>query len=386
MADERIIELIVQRFYGTISPEGQEELNQWAGESPENQHMLETRLQPGQLATELIDLLDDNENYQTGRLPRPRLRAFNGWRTAALWIFAIAGIGTLILTRQSSKKETTRIVTDHPEQAQTSRQIILTLSNGATIRFDTANEKRLSIQEGWAVVKETSRHLAYLESNTPINSYNTPAVYNTLSTTAGSDTLQVSMPGARALLYPGSGINFPLIHPGQTGSNIVVTTWGKVIFDVDHNASIPYSVKAGNLKVDVLGTMFSIDTTGVTLYTGKVKVTNTSGDSVILHPSQKAIVAESSLRTQTLSPAVLNASWQSNTFDFTNRSIGSVMEEISKWYGMDRPSFAPGIDTVNGRIGNGSLPRALSLSKLLRLLENDHLHFTIQGQTIVVTK
>ena len=105
----------------------------------------------------------------------------------------------------------------------------------------------------------------------------------------GERTDVVLPDGSKVKLNAGSSLKFEAAFNSQQR---MVSLEGEAFFQVKHDSSHPFVVKASNLEVEVLGTSFNVNSypgsKQVTTYleTGKVKISTPTGEAIFLEPSQ----------------------------------------------------------------------------------------------------
>lgn len=113
-----------------------------------------------------------------------------------------------------------------------------------------------------------------------------------------------------------------------------------------------FTVKSAQGETSVLGTTFNIYARDgnyrVFCKTGKVKVSNTSGESVILAPNQKTTITSGVLSA----PVYINGpedilSWRNNLFLYNAVPFNEVINEIERQYGVSIISNEALADTIS---------------------------------------
>ena len=116
-----------------------------------------------------------------------------------------------------------------------------------------------------------------------------------------------------------------------------LTFEGEGFFEVEKGKK--FEVKSAQAKTSVLGTSFNIfsrdDLYKVACVTGKVLVTASNHESVILNPSQQAILktGEDLKKLEALKKEEI-ISWRNNMFLFTAAPFQNVIKEIERQYGV----------------------------------------------------
>ena len=118
--------------------------------------------------------------------------------------------------------------------------------------------------------------------------------------------------------------------------NRTVHLEGEAYFKVKSGTEFKVISRRG--ETIVLGTSFNIYARGenynVSCFTGKVRVVSAlNKESVILHPSQEAIIqTDGSIKFVQSSDIDSNKSWTENMFIFTGAPLKSVIQEIERQY------------------------------------------------------
>jgi FecR protein len=208
----------------------------------------------------------------------------------------------------------------------------------------------------------------------------------------GTEDVQVFFPDAtRAQISPNSGIHF-LGFVTTTLQERGMYGYGQVLFNVSHHYESPWTLQSPKLEIAVLGTKFLLrdykqeDTAAMSCFNGKVmvKIPNktqviTTAQRVTVDPKLGLIVSTGDLpQVEWSSPELF--------FDFSDLGLDSAMKEIARWYSIDTVSYHTQLDRKKpGTVFVGPISRYISLPQLLSILDRNDLHFSIQGQTILVS-
>lgn len=169
-------------------------------------------------------------------------------------------------------------------------------------------------------------------------------------------------------------------------ANRHITLNGEAFFQVAQDPRHPFSVKAGPLLTQVLGTSFSIradpadDRTIVALISGKVQVTE-GNNSRILIPGESVVYDhhKGSLQTSALPFSFL--AWKTKKLTCNKEPLSNIIQYLNTYY--DRSiRLRPGLE---GSTYSGSLTLESDLSTVLnRLLFVHQLHYKISGNEILI--
>lgn len=130
------------------------------------------------------------------------------------------------------------------------------------------------------------------------------------------------------------------VFPGTfSGGERQVHLCGEGYFSVAKDASRPFTVSTGGLKVSVLGTEFNMKSRDslaeVTLVHGKVNVTGDDGKSCILSPSEQVRLENGVLSEARVVDTAPVTGWTRPRMVCRNQNIGQVAEKLSAYYGVE---------------------------------------------------
>lgn len=257
---------------------------------------------------------------------------------------------------------------------------LLTLADGRTITLDSAANGGLAQQGNTRVIKLNGQ-IAY--QNTGGGQGGDTALFNTISTAKGNQYQLILSDGSKVWLNAASSMRFPTSFKGKERR---VDITGEAYFDIAKNPAMPFTIHAGNGVIEVLGTHVNVNayadepTVKTTLLEGAVAVRKETGRQVLV-PGQQAVFGPQGGITLSKDVDVAQeTAWKDGFFWFDNTDIHKLMRQVSRWYDVEV--------TFKGNIGDdgftGKIPRNVPLSKLLNVLEQYELHFTIEGKKIIV--
>jgi ferric-dicitrate binding protein FerR (iron transport regulator) len=170
------------------------------------------------------------------------------------------------------------------------------------------------------------------------------------------------------------------------GNQRRVQITGEAYFEIAKNPAMPFKIQAGSGEIDVLGTHFNVNayadepTVKTTLLEGAVAVKKETALQVLEPGQQAAFGPQGAITLSKNVDVTRETAWKDGFFWFDNTDIHTLMRQVSRWYDVDV--------TFKGKIEDdgftGKIPRNVSLSKLLNVLEQYELHFTIEGKKIIV--
>lgn len=161
----------------------------------------------------------------------------------------------------------------------------------------------------------------------------------TYSTTVGqTDSLHLA-DGTIAILGPASRL---VVNAGYGDGSRTVAVEGVAWFDVTHDDTKPFRVRAGGAEIEDLGTRF-----GVTTMDGEVRVVVESGsvaiqDTVKRSPRRVTLKAgeAATLRANQAVPAPSprtesDVAWLRGQLVFDNAPLSRVRDDLRRWYGLE---------------------------------------------------
>lgn len=268
---------------------------------------------------------------------------------------------------------------------------VLTLADGTRITLDSSSNGNIARQGGIRIIKESDGKLNYQVQQGDAAS---ASMINMLSTPRGGQYRLTLPDGSKVWLNAASSIRYPAAF-SNTQRSVEIT--GEAYFEIASNPNLPFKVKTPAGEINVLGTSFNVNAysnepvVSTTLISGKVSLsTNNLQQPIVLKPGQQATyphpmeeqVKSRKIEIRSIDTAPVIA-WTRNSFMFTNTSLAVAMRQIERWYNVEV--------TIKGDIGRegimANLSRDMPISKLMHKLSlTGHLHFSIEGKKITVTR
>lgn len=386
LSTEQIERLAEKMLLGTITPEEQALLDEWARRAPGDQlYWASGDADEAALKSRLLARIRetaglDPETYEERETPvrrMPPVRRIR-WTAAAVVLLLLTGGGYLFLHHPAGTPANAA-TTPKSTGAPGHDAAILTLSGGRQVLLDSTRQDTVLI-EGNAIVAGAKGRLAY----DPGSSSGREMVFNTLSTVRGGQ-YQLTLPdGTKTWLNASSSITYPTAF---TGTNRPVTITGEVYFEVAASPHQPFIVKAGSTDITVLGTHFDVMAYGdeshlrTTLVEGAVQV-HQEDQTTLLHPGEQARVNAETHHIGVKKVDTDDAiAWVFGKLSLESDDIGSLMRQISRWYDVDV--------RFEGELPNtrlfGTINRNVNLSDMLTALGSFGIKARLTGNTIVVS-
>ena len=257
-----------------------------------------------------------------------------------------------------------------------SHKATLTLADGTMVPLGEDSTGPIVRQGGTKVLVLNKGTLAYHASDNK-----GPVVYNTIATPRGGQYAVILPDGSRAWLNAGSTLRFPTAFQGKERTVLLT---GEGYFEIAPDKDKPFTIEVNDMRVNVLGTSFDIhayaDESPVTttLVDGRVRVTREQS-SVVLRPGQQAALAGTAIKVQEADMDAVLA-WKNGLFQFNSADMRTVMLELGRWYDVETHFTGK----MPGWHFSGAIERNIPLSKVLKMLESDDVHFTIEDKKITV--
>ncbi len=265
----------------------------------------------------------------------------------------------------------------------------IVLDDGRMIDLEQIEGDTIIHQDGFSIVKASNGAIYYNYDKQDVLDHR--IAYNTIVTPKGGQ-YQLTLPdGTQVWLNAESSLKYPVFFEGDRRQ---VELTGEGYFDVAKNTrngkSVPFIVQTRNQKLEVLGTIFNIDSYDdrikTTLVEGKVRLglLDNQEKTTILRPNEQSIFNEEKqmFYVQEVNPLYATA-WKNGNFSFHRATIREVMASISRWYDVDivyKGAFANDYFT-------GTISRFEQIDKLLKSIElTGSVHFKIEGRRIIVNE
>jgi transmembrane sensor len=192
---------------------------------------------------------------------------------------------------------------------------------------------------------------------------------------APGQILQFTLPdGSHVHLAPQSRLRY---------NNREIILDGEAFFDVTKNAHQPFTVHAGKLDVQVLGTRFNVTHQRVSLVDGKVKV-SVGDHAYALQPGQElSYDSATGLCDQHTYDLETVTGWTNRLLVFRNETLADAAHKIEQLYGVQIVFADTTIASYRlfARFDNKSLDYILNVIKA-----TDNLNYTIKDKTIYITR
>lgn len=307
------------------------------------------------------------------------------WFAAAAIIFVLifSAIWVLRPSENLTKTDVTKTQPANDVAAPDASIPTIVLANGKKITLDSNYKGMLASEGGVQIERDADGTITY-------QGVESADRYNTLINPRGSKPVSLTLSdGSKVWLNSESSLRYPVFFTGQSR---LVEVNGEAYFEVAKNPTKPFRVTIGGKgTVEVLGTHFNINSysneahTHITLLEGRVRIISPASESVVLQPGQQASYsniennhATISVKNQVNLEAVV--AWKNGYFNFQHADLYTVMRQLARWYDIDIQYEG----SLPARYFGGEMQRDLNLSEVLKLLEKNNVHFTIENRKLIV--
>lgn len=141
--------------------------------------------------------------------------------------------------------------------------------------------------------------------------------------------------GTKVKLNSSSTLTFPSVFQDSIRE---VYLKGEAYFEVSEDKEKPFIVKSEHLEARVLGTSFNFKTDSknqeIALVSGKLKVSDASGNSIMLSPSQMVTYEERKLEKQHFD-SFKKIAWVDGIIFFDSANGEEIFSTLEAWYGVE---------------------------------------------------
>jgi transmembrane sensor len=325
---------------------------------------------------------------ETPVIPMIQPRKIPVWRNVAAGIMILTVAGVVYWKAFMPRKN----VAEQPVAAAAAiagkpggDRAVLTLEDGRQINLDSVSTGAIMQQDNANISKLASGQLAY----TVLHGKPTATSFNTLSTPRAGQFSLVLPDGSRVWLNNASSLRYPTAF----GSSRAVALTGEAFFEVAKDASRPFSVTIHHSgagedggTIQVSGTSFNVmaypdeSTERTTLVEGKIRFTR-QGASQVLEPAQQSVVDAKGNQQLVREVNVGEVTaWKNGYFHFDHSTLEGTMRQLARWYDVDVEYKGP----MTEQAFVGKIQRNLPLDVILKGLENEHIHFRLEGRKLLV--
>ncbi len=145
---------------------------------------------------------------------------------------------------------------------------------------------------------------------------------------------------------------------------------GEVYLDVAHDSQHPFIVKSRDFEIEVLGTSFNVmdydngTPAQVVLVSGKIELSNSDNETVVMNPGQLVDINNSSLGQPKNVDVTPYVSWKDNILIYNDKTLSEVFDRLNICYGKE---FVISPEVANIRV-SGKLYLKENVEAVLRTI------------------
>lgn len=367
MNEEKATDLLKKYENGIISADEKALLETW--------YLLKAKNSTDKLSAEQ---LDKSVEYLKAQLPLKLAKERSLWPriAAAASIIIVLSIGGYFLMPKQSSQQIAHEILPGTNQAT------LTLANGQKIVLTKSLIGKLAQQGSTTVNMTSGGEITYTQKDAA-KPQGAEIAYNTLTTKRKEQFPLVLPDGTKVWLNSSSSITYPVAFNGKE-RRVAIT--GEAYFEVVHNAARPFRVAVNGQTVEDIGTEFNINAYDdepvikTTLINGSARVTK-GNYKALLKPGQAAITISQhdNIRVED-ADAEEAAAWKNGQTLFEDEDIQTIMRQVSRWYDVDVVYEGK----IPDRRFQGGISRKSNLSSVLKVLEENKIHCTVENHKIII--
>lgn len=210
-------------------------------------------------------------------------------------------------------------------------------------------------------------------------------LFNEMTVPLGSQTKVLLPDGSTAVLNSGSVLKYPLSY-GKKERNVYLV--GEGYFEVAKDKEKVFQVFAGDMKIEVTGTVFNVrsyledHSTEISLIEGGVDV-YANNKYLRLKPDEKAIYNRETgqLYSENVE-SYKSAQWTTGRLSFVNASFISILKDIERKYNV---KIHVQSSKAEKEYFSGSINTDMSLQEVFNFIDVDKKYrFEVSGSTILL--
>ena len=380
-ATSKITQLIKRHMDGEITADEREALEQWRGETPENDAFFKMLTEGDAIFEDGLSWIqieqEQGEDWLRELKERTLKRTSKGvtGRSAKTYLFYFAAAAVLLI---ASLFGYFQLKSPLIEEKEISLSSILAGTNKAKLVLSDGKEIDLRSDKDGIILDD---QLTYADG-TPllaVDNHKVSSIEATIHVPKGGKYKVTLSDGSKVWLNAQSKLIYPLVF---NESHRTVTLEGEAYFEVatvvEENQRIPFEVVCRDQKILVTGTAFNVSAyadetqTVTTLVEGAVSI-ESAQQKVHLTPNQQAISSIGNMITKEVDVQPFVA-WKDNKFLFYETELRDLMRSISRWYAIE-VSYQ---DQVSPTYFYGEIDRDKNLAEVMRIIEKSGVKFKLQ--------
>ncbi|PRD56065.1 FecR family protein [Sphingobacterium gobiense] len=312
------------------------------------------------------------------------------WRYAGAVAMFLLTIAIAFWVYHDPKKEALLVAEQQNEVEEVlpgKERAMIVLNNGKSIDLEALPGDTTLQMEGFCIHKSRDGIISYQADK----DYQTAGrlVYNRIVTPKGGEYALLLPDGTKVWLNAVTTLRYPVVFDDKER---VVQMEGEAYFEVSkaerHGKRIPFIVETGKQRLEVLGTVFNLNTYTndlvTTLVEGKVKLSfsgTDAADKILEANDQVRFDREKERYTYAKVDPLYFTSWKNGNFAFSNTDVHQVMEDIARWYDIE---VIYKLSSQHIRF-SGRISRYENIDKMLELIAmTGEVRFKREGRRVYV--
>lgn len=389
--DENIARLIRRSLIGDLSEKEERELEAWLQDSGEHVALFERIEKEMRVSSEVpvFRSLNDEAAWQKfkaatwKRQRRVYVRKVLKYAAAILLPLAIAGGLLLVYLGDDSTRVAPETIAKITPGG--SRAILITADQKVHEFAKSDGEREIEVEKGIRV-KQGGGNLVY--DSLVVSAQDVTLAMNTLKIPRGGEFRLTLSDGTNIYLNSATELKYPVRFDEKERT---VYLSGEAYFEVTKDAKRPFYVVTDDIRVQVYGTEFNVNTRNpgsvqTVLVDGKVGIKKRGAkDEIIMKPGELASFNREDGKFEVKEVNVRQyVVWKDGYFTFENETLEQIMNTLSLWYDVD--VFFQS-ESAKSLLFTGFMKRYNDISEILSAITDVvGVNFTINGKTIVVSK
>ncbi len=381
---DRISLLICKQLTGSITPEEQNELDEWRKSSKYNEAVYQRLIDYDRLLVEHHRArLFDYRRPLASTEQRLGLNQAEERRRPLWWRYAAAAaVAMLLLTvgyvaiEHTSQPDMSELIAEADDSALQPGTTV------ATLTLPGGNQVELGSNQAYNTrVITAARHESRGGKSGTIKQ-------QVLTTPRGGEFRVVLEDGSEVWLNAQSRLIYPETFDGEERR---VELEGEAYFKVKKDTEKPFIVVSGQQQVRVYGTEFNVTAYSdegiiyTTLVKGSISLRPVDGHhgELMLTPGKQAVFdkadASATIRSVDVDMAI---SWRNGSFMFENQTMGEIMRTLSRWYDFEYEFLD---EKAASTVFMGSIPRYSSFNEVTEIFHSlGGVRLTQQGRKVTI--
>lgn len=379
---DRISYLILKKLKSDLSPEEDEELEQWAAQSPAHKDLIKRMTDPVKLGemyarSRKVEWQRPAEDMQR-RISKMRRKKITRIALTAAAVLLLVTVGVVwLLVPDLSKKSV-------PEEmgGLISMESLTPGKTGAIYRGTNGRTMMLSASDTITLANQIE--IDKVKSN------DGKCVNLSLEVGRGREFKIVLEDSTVVWLNSESTLCYP--EKFAADSRKVCVT-GEAYFEVHRDEKRPFIVEAGGQNITVYGTTFNVrgycdeDAVVTTLESGSIAISDTRNINagVVLSPGHQARFDKRSaeVKMREVNPEIVTG-WRHGKFVFEDTPLSTIMRDLSRWYDF---CYEFTDESLKDIVFMGSVSRYSDFRTIITILEDGgELKFSIDNNKILISR